>query len=81
MKHPNKEINAVIQYAERKGWTVKKANGHAWATMRCQKNDSGCRCGKFCQMSVWSTPKNPGNFAKRLKKRIDDCIYSQSNEA
>lgn len=79
MKHPNKDIHIVVQYAKRKGWVVKPASGHAWATVRCPQNDRACRCGKFCQMSIWSTPKNPGNFAKRLKKRIDSCIYSHDD--
>lgn len=75
MKHSNKEINKVVQHAIKSGWTLEAANGHAWGILRCPKNKADCRCGLFCQISVWSTPKNPGNFAKQLKKRVDGCIY------
>lgn len=75
MKHPNKEIDAVIRYAKTKGWTVKTAGGHAWGILKCPRNSTDCRCGLFCRMSIWTTPKNPGNFARRLKKKIDGCIY------
>ncbi len=75
MKHPNKEINKVVQHALSNGWTLRAANGHAWGVLRCPKNKADCRLGRFCQISVWSTPKNPGNYAKRLKKSIDGCIY------
>jgi len=75
MKHPNKEIDDVVRYARTKGWSVKTASGHAWGILKCPQNSVDCRCGQFCQMSVWSTPKNPGNFARRLRKKIDACIY------
>ena len=75
MKHPDKEIDAVIRYAKAKGWTVKTTGGHAWGILMCPQNSVACRYGQFCRMSIWSTPKNPGNFARRLKKKIDGCIY------
>ena len=75
MKHPNKEIDAVIRYARTKGWSVKAAGGHAWGILKCPQNSVDCRCGQFCRMSVWSSPKNPGNFARRLQHKIDACIY------
>ena len=28
MKHPHKEIDAVIRYAKTKGWIVKTVGGH-----------------------------------------------------
>ena len=54
IRHPSKEIEAAIQYAEEHGWIcslVKK--GHAWGRLKCPVGD---RSG--CQMSVWSTPQN-----------------------
>ena len=27
----------------------------------------------FCITSIWSTPKNPGNFARKLKRVVDNC--------
>ena len=35
MKHPDKEIDAVIRHAKSRGWTVKKAGGHAWGILKC----------------------------------------------
>jgi len=77
-KHPNKEIEAVIEYAEMQGWQVIECSGHAWGMLRCPHNNKECRCGQFCQMSVWSTPMNCGNHARQLKKRIDGCLYQDS---
>lgn len=36
-KHPNKEIELAIQYAENKGWQYKKTGGsaHAWGRLLC----------------------------------------------
>ena len=80
MQHPYKEIDAVIRYAKSRGWIVKKAGGHAWGILICPQNSVDCRCGQFCRMSVWSTPKNPSNFARRLRQKIDGCIYGNVDE-
>lgn len=80
MQHPYKEIDAVIRYAKSRGWIVKKAGGHAWGILMCPKNNVDCRCGQFCRMSVWSTPKNAGSFARRLRQKIDGCIYVNADE-
>ena len=80
MQHPDKDIDAVIRYARAKGWSVKKSSGHAWGILKCPGNSVDCRCGHFCMMSVWTTPKNPGNFARRLRQKIDGCIYGNLHE-
>lgn len=74
-KHPDKEIEATIRYAETQGWQVVECSGHAWGMLRCPHHDQECRCGQFCQMSVWSTPKDAGRHARQLKRKIDGCIY------
>jgi hypothetical protein len=79
-KHPNKEIEAAVAYAESKGWKWKKANGHAWGVLLCLYNSNSCRNGEFCRMSVWSTPKNPQNFAKNLIQKIDGCVVLDEKE-
>jgi hypothetical protein len=76
-KHPNKEIEAVVRYAELKGWQVVERQGHAWGILRCPHNRNDCRCGLFCQISVWSTPKNPEIHARQLRRKIDGCKYDQ----
>lgn len=79
-KHPNKEIEAAIKYAESKGWRCIKASGHAWGVLLCPNNSDTCRNGEFCRMSVWSTPKNPQNFAKTLIQKIDGCVKLDENQ-
>ncbi len=39
----------------------------------CPYNDEECRCGEFCITSIWSTPKNPGNHARALRRVVDNC--------
>lgn len=75
-KHPNKHINDAVKYAVENGWEVVEAgsSSHAWARLKCPYNDPECRCGKFCLKSVWSTPKNPQDHAKQIRRIVDRCI-------
>lgn len=63
----------AVAFAESKGWRVQPASGHAWARLYCPVNDQRCRGGTHCITSVWSTPKNPGNFARQLHRIVDNC--------
>ncbi|MEN9848434.1 MAG: hypothetical protein RL368_1174 [Pseudomonadota bacterium] len=74
MPHPNKEIAAVLKYAISQGWHIIEGGSHAWGKMICPYNDKACRCGEFCRMSIWSTPKNASNHAKMLRRVVDNCI-------
>ena len=74
-KHPDKEIEDTVRYAEAQGWQVIKCSGHAWGLLRCPHHDQECRCGQFCQMSVWSTPKDSGRHARQLRGKVDGCIH------
>ena len=76
-KHPNKEIEAAVRYAEENGWTVVECRGHAWGSLRCPNNKADCRCGEFCKMSVWSTPGNPEGQARQICQKVDRCIYDK----
>ncbi len=71
--HPNKEIEDALGYAEANGWRIKVGGSHAWGRIFCPYNDAQCRCGNFCISSVWSTPRNPDNHAKALKRVVDNC--------
>jgi hypothetical protein len=71
--HPNKEIQAVITYAEGLGWIIMKggSSSHAWGKMRCPEGTrEGCP-----QRSIWSTPRNPTQHARQLKRFIDKCTH------
>ena len=71
--HPKKDIEAALRYIEAHGWRVEKGGSHAWGKIYCPYNDETCRCGEFCIACVWSTPKNPLNHARALRRVIDHC--------
>jgi hypothetical protein len=73
-RHKVKEIENTVQELEDLGWVWIKGKGHAWGILRCPKNSKDCRCGKFCLMSVWSTPQNPERFAKKLRQKALACV-------
>lgn len=68
-KHPDKEVERAVKYAESQGWHYVKPgkSSHAWGRLLCNKGH------RECHMSVWSTPKNPENFAKGLYKKVNRC--------
>lgn len=70
-KHPNKDVERAIQYAEANEWKVKEG-GH-WGFLYCPYNDDECRCGTRCKAGIWGSPKNPGNHAKQLRDVVDGC--------
>lgn len=69
-RHPHKEIEKVVQYAESLGWRFRAGSGHAWAYLYCRQADrTGCKVG------VWSTPKNPENHARQIRRQVDSCPH------
>ena len=75
--HANKEIEAVLKFAEHQGWRVVSGGSHAWGKMYCPWNDAQCRCGEFCISCVWSTPKNAHNHARQLRRVVEHCSLWQ----
>ena len=69
-RHPNKHIQAAISYAIENGWRLVASNGHAFGILFCAHAD---RDG--CQKSVWSTPRNPENHAKEIRRVVDRCPH------
>ncbi|USX29486.1 hypothetical protein NHH73_14835 [Oxalobacteraceae bacterium OTU3CINTB1] len=78
--HPKNEIERALRHAERQGWRVEVGRGHAWGRIYCPYNDRECRCGEFCITSVWSTPKNPGNHARALRRVVDGCTARRKEQ-
>ncbi|NHZ82222.1 hypothetical protein F2P44_23505 [Massilia sp. CCM 8695] len=74
--HPKKEIEQALKHAEANGWRIKVGASHAWGKMYCP-DDAGCRGGKYCITSVWSTPKNAGQHAGTLKRAVDNCTANK----
>ena len=73
-KHPNKEIESAIQYAESKGWRVIATgkSSHAWGRLYCQlETRNGCK------ISVWSTPGSNYNRARQIKRGVDKCEHNE----
>lgn len=76
-KHPNKEIEEALKYAEKKHWRIENSKGHPFAQMYCPNVGCKEKCesnGKWCRVGIWSTPRNPANHARDLKKIVDRCI-------
>jgi len=66
-KHPDKDVAKALKHAEAQGWTVKPtSSGHSWGT---------ALCGKGCFVAIWSTPKNAGNHAKKIRNTVDRCPH------
>ena len=72
-KHPNKEIESAIKYAEERGWEHRESgdSSHAWGKLNCPLHT---REGHH--MSIYTTPKNPTNYAKLIRQRVDKCEHS-----
>lgn len=80
-RHPNKDIEEAVRYAEASGWKVRLAKrGHAWGQMFCPANSKDCRCGDFCVTSINTTPKKPATHAKQIKRVVDNCQFKPTNK-
>lgn len=69
-RHPNKHIQAAIEYAVSKGWTVQKSPGHAFCRIFCEFGGRG-----GCIKSIWSTPTDPQRFAQQVIHFVDQCPH------
>ncbi|WP_203250197.1 hypothetical protein [Cysteiniphilum marinum] len=71
-KHPNKEIEKAIKYAEMKGWRYQSSgnSAHAWGRLLCPLEN---RDGH--SISVWSTPRSAENHAKQIRRVVDNCEH------
>ncbi|WP_249962239.1 hypothetical protein [Histophilus somni] len=68
-KHPNKHIQAALDYALSHGWQIVPSgkSAHSFCRLRCLRGHSEH------QMSVWSTPKSPENHAKQIIRKVNEC--------
>lgn len=73
-KHPNKDIEEAVKYAESIGWRYRAAGGsaHAWGRILCPL---GAREG--CSMSIWSTPRDAVRHAEQIKRKLKQCPHKQ----
>jgi hypothetical protein len=79
-RHPDREIENALQFAELNGWRVVPGGSHAWGRMYCPTLSDTCRCGAFCITSVWSTPRNAGGHSRFLRRVVLNCSFGHSIE-
>ena len=62
-KHPKKEVNEALDYADKQGLTVERTSaGHKWGRIRCS-------CGAF--FSIWSTLQSPHDHSRQVRRWVD----------
>ena len=71
-KHPDKDIEQAICYAEKCGWRYKAVgnSAHAWGRLLCPLHER-----EGCSMSVWSTPRCGSTHAKQIIRKIEACEH------
>ena len=79
-RHSKKDIEEALVYAESHGWRIEPATGHAWGRLYCPYNSADCRCGEYCVISIWSTPKSASNHARQIRRVIDRCLMRDNDE-
>jgi hypothetical protein len=72
LRHPNKHIQASIEYSVSRGSQVEKAAGHAhiWGFIVCPWASRG-----GCRFNIHSTPRVPERHARKLRKYVDACPH------
>lgn len=69
-RHPKKDVEKALQFAEDNRWTVSpknKTGGHTWGFMICPTGED--------RASIWSTPTNEGNHANQLRRAVIRCDH------
>jgi hypothetical protein len=69
-RHPNKEVEAAVVYAESRDWSFRKM-GH-WGRLFCPRAD---RDG--CQVGVNSTPRDGDVHARQIRRAVDRCPHQE----
>lgn len=67
-RHPKKEVEEILELAETRGWLVESPRpGHPWGKATCRRE------GHDCLVWIWSTPKDPANHAKQIRRAVNRC--------
>jgi hypothetical protein len=72
-RHPNKEIEAAISFAEASGWRWRKM-GHWGRLFRAFAGREGCQFG------VNGTPRNPENHARQIRRAVNRCRHRAEDD-
>ena len=68
-RHPNKEIEAAVAYAESKGFRWVRKGSHAWGIFHCPGGRGAC------VLRVYSTPRVPEHHANFIRRTVDGCPH------
>lgn len=69
-------MESALRMAEKHGWRVEVGGSHAWGRMYCPYNRDDCRCGEFCIVSIWSTPRDSASHARAIQRVVRNCRFS-----
>lgn len=72
-RHPDKEVEAAVAYAEAEGWNW-RPQGH-WGRLYCAQADR-----EGCQFGVNGTPRNAGAHARQIRRAVDRCPHGREND-
>lgn len=67
-KHPNKHVQAAIEYALLCGWHFRPSKGHAFGRLICAIPEHSEH-----QISIWSTPHVPEHHAEQIRRKVNSC--------
>jgi hypothetical protein len=68
-RHPNKEVEEAVRYAESEGWVWRKL-GH-WGRLGAHADRDGCQVG------VNGTPRDCGAHARQICRAVDRCPHGK----
>jgi hypothetical protein len=66
-RHPNKHIQAAIEFAIENGWRLETHRAH-WGLLLCPGRRRGA-----CSFGVHSTPRTPEAHAKDIVRTVRRC--------
>ncbi len=73
-RHPHKEIEAAVAYAESLGWRFVKGRGHTWGSLYCTLASR-----EGCKVRVYPTPRNPEGHARQIRREVGDCPHGSDD--
>jgi hypothetical protein len=73
-RHPKKQVEKALVYAEEYGWMVTTSSGraaHAWGMLRCPDGSH--------RQSIYSTPRSADNLAKLIRRAVIRCPHGKAS--